>query len=187
MNHTLALGVSFLQIVNLIMALKPLDCIVGQPTTDTMDCMTEQMSQMVAQAKTTNWSGLHSSLALVLNNKDYQIVTKKTTMMTACIDQPVVVHSDIITNLTPFKTLGFQETQKVLQIQVVPQEFPLISFLRNFLLECTLPKIKIIVGEMARPCTCSKAKIGPRPLLDFAPPQRLSIHQQNWHNYGRIF
>jgi hypothetical protein len=38
--------------VNLIMAAKPLDTIIGQPTTKSMDGMMEQMAQMVTPVKT---------------------------------------------------------------------------------------------------------------------------------------
>jgi hypothetical protein len=53
MNYTSASGSSVHQTVSLIMAAKPLDIIVGQPTTDTMNKMVEQMAQMVAPVKTT--------------------------------------------------------------------------------------------------------------------------------------
>jgi len=76
MNYSSAGGSSVHATVNLIMAAKPLNVIAGQPTTATMDKMTEQMAQMVAPIKTTAWGGLHGSLALVLDNADYEIVTK---------------------------------------------------------------------------------------------------------------
>ncbi len=75
MNYTTATGSSAHTTVNLIMLAKPLDIIVGQPTTKSMDRMTEQMAQMVAPVKTTAWGGLHGSLALVLDDADYAIVT----------------------------------------------------------------------------------------------------------------
>jgi hypothetical protein len=52
MNYTLAAGLSVHQMVSLIMLAKPLDVIVGQPTTKSMDKMTEQMAQKVAPVKT---------------------------------------------------------------------------------------------------------------------------------------
>ena len=62
--------------VNLIMVAKPLNIIVGQPTTESMDRMMEQLAQMVAPVKTTAWGGLHGSLALVLDDTEYAIVTR---------------------------------------------------------------------------------------------------------------
>ncbi len=59
MNYSSATGLSVHQTDALIMLAKLLDFIGGQPTTESMDRMTEQMAQMVAPAKTTTWSGLH--------------------------------------------------------------------------------------------------------------------------------
>jgi hypothetical protein len=55
MNYTLATGSSVHQTMSLIMASKPLDKIVGQPTTKTMNKMVEQMAQMVALVKTKSF------------------------------------------------------------------------------------------------------------------------------------
>jgi hypothetical protein len=44
MNYTSATGSSVHQMVSLIMAAKPLDIIVGQPTTETMNKMVEKMA-----------------------------------------------------------------------------------------------------------------------------------------------
>jgi hypothetical protein len=76
MNYSSVTGLSVHQTVALIMLAKPLDAIVGQPTTESMDRMTEQIAQMVAPVKTTAWGGLHGSLALVLDDADYATVTK---------------------------------------------------------------------------------------------------------------
>jgi hypothetical protein len=51
MNYSSAGGSSIHATVNLILAAKPLDTIIGQPTTKSMDRMTEQMTQMVAPVK----------------------------------------------------------------------------------------------------------------------------------------
>ncbi len=59
MNYTSTTGSSVHQMVSLIMAAKPLDVIVGQPTTETMNKMEEQMAQMVALVKTSAWGGRH--------------------------------------------------------------------------------------------------------------------------------
>jgi hypothetical protein len=78
MNNSSALGSSVHQRVSLLMSTKPLDVIVRQPTTKTMNWMTEQMAQMVAPVKTTPWGGLHGLLALVLDDIEYALITKKT-------------------------------------------------------------------------------------------------------------
>ncbi len=53
MNYSSATGSSVHQMIALIILAKPLDVIVGQPTTKSMDRMTEQIAQMVAPVKTT--------------------------------------------------------------------------------------------------------------------------------------
>jgi hypothetical protein len=53
MNYTSAVGSSVHQMVSLIMSAKPLDVIVGQLTTKSMNKMMKQMAQMVAPVKTT--------------------------------------------------------------------------------------------------------------------------------------
>jgi hypothetical protein len=70
MNYSSARGLSIQVTVNLIMAEKPLNTIVGQPTTKSMDRIMEQMAQMIAPVKRTAWGGLHGSLALVLDDVD---------------------------------------------------------------------------------------------------------------------
>jgi hypothetical protein len=77
MNYSSASGSSVHQAVSLLMSTKPLDVIVGQPTTKTMNQMTEQMAQMVVPVKTTAWGGLHGLLALVLDDVEYALITKK--------------------------------------------------------------------------------------------------------------
>ena len=70
MNYTLATGSSPVhQMVSLIMAAKSLNVIGGQPTTETMDKMVEQMAQTVAPVKTIAWGGRHGSLALSLTTR----------------------------------------------------------------------------------------------------------------------
>jgi hypothetical protein len=64
MNYTSAAGSFTHQMVSLIMSAKPLDVIVGQPTTESMNKMMEQMAQMVAPIKTTAWGSRHGLLAL---------------------------------------------------------------------------------------------------------------------------
>ena len=95
MNYSSASGSSIHATVSLIMVAKPLDVIVGQPTTVSMDKMMEQMAQMVAPVKTTAWGGLHGSLALILDNADYEIITKAVVKSTTCLGQPALVNPKI--------------------------------------------------------------------------------------------
>jgi pectate lyase len=122
MNYSSASGSSIHATVNLIMAAKPLDVIVGQPTTATMDKMTEQMAQMVAPVKTTTWGGLHGSLALVLDNADYKIITKAVVKSTMRLGQPALVNSKISNTTSQLNLLTLQTKTKRLQKEFNLQE-----------------------------------------------------------------
>jgi hypothetical protein len=74
------------------MSAKPLDVIVGQPTTKSMDRMMEQIVQMVAPVKTTAWGGLHGSLALVLDDADYTTVTKNIITLAAPLSKLTTIN-----------------------------------------------------------------------------------------------
>jgi hypothetical protein len=115
MNYSSARGLSVHVTVNLIMVAKPLDTIVGQPTTKSMDRMMEKMAKMVTSVKTTAWGGLHGSLALVLNDLDYATVTCWAVTLTAHLIQPPVVNPAIEDNTLQRKLLHLQAAMKNLQ------------------------------------------------------------------------
>ncbi len=102
------------------MAAKPLDIIVGQPTTDTMNKMVEQMAQMVAPVKTTAWGGHHRSL--VLDDADYSSITKAKITSTKPVTQPDAINKGIMALSTPLEILTFQEETKKLQKEFDLQE-----------------------------------------------------------------
>jgi hypothetical protein len=95
MNYSSAGGLSIHVEVNLIMVAKPLNTIVGQPTTKSMDWITKQMAQMVALIKTTAWGVLHGSLVLVLDDVNYATVTCQAVTLTTRLVQPPVVNPAI--------------------------------------------------------------------------------------------
>ncbi len=115
MNYTSATGSSIHQTVSIIMVAKLLDVIIGQPTTETMNKMVEQMAQMDAPVKTTAWGGCHGSKALVLDNADYSSITKVCTTSTPPVTQPDAINKGITATSTPLKILTFQEETKKLQ------------------------------------------------------------------------
>jgi hypothetical protein len=90
MSFSSATGLFVHQMVALIMLAKPLDIIFSQPTTKSMDRMTEQMAQMVTPVKTVAWGGLHGSLALILDDADYATVTKNIVTLLAPLSKPTV-------------------------------------------------------------------------------------------------
>jgi hypothetical protein len=97
------------------MAAKLLDTIIGQPTTKSINRMTEQMAQMVAPVKTTAWGRLHGSLALVLDDVNYSTVTRRAVTLTACFVQPPAVNPAIKDNTPQRKLLCLQADTKNLQ------------------------------------------------------------------------
>ena len=115
MNYSSAIGSYTHQTVSLLMSTKPLDGIVGQPTTETMNWMTEQMAQMVAPVKTIAWGGLHSSLALVLDDTEYALITKNIIKMADALIKPVPINPKIEDKLSPYKILTLQDEWKTLQ------------------------------------------------------------------------
>jgi hypothetical protein len=122
MNYSSASGSSVHATVNLIMAAKPLEVIVRQPTMASMDKMTEQMAQMVVPVKTTPWGGLHGSLALVLDNADYEIITKVVVKSTTRLGQPASVNPKIKDTTSQLNLLTLQAKTKRLQKEFDLQE-----------------------------------------------------------------
>jgi hypothetical protein len=137
MNYSSATGLSVHQMVPLIMSTKTVDVIVGQPTTKSMDRMTEQMAQMVAPVKTTAWGGLHRSLALVLNAVDYATVTKNIITLLALLSKPTTINPKINQLFNPYAILTLQEETKTLL-----KEFNLQEAVTTIGVQCIIDSVK---------------------------------------------
>jgi preprotein translocase subunit YajC len=122
MNFSLATGSSVHQTVALIMLAKLFDVIVSQPTTKSMDRMTEQMARMVAPVKTTAWGGLHGSLALVLYDVDYTTVIKNIVTSLASLIKRTTINPKINKQSNPNEILTLQEETKTFQKEFKVQE-----------------------------------------------------------------
>ena len=72
------------------------------------------MAQMIAPVKTSTWGGLHGSLALVLNDADYTMITKTTVISTTLVAQPGAINKKITATSTPLESLTLQEEMKKL-------------------------------------------------------------------------
>ncbi len=123
--------------VNLIMAAKPLDTIVGQPTTKSMDQMMEQMVQMVTPVKTAAWGGLHGSLALALDDVNYATVTRRAVTLTVRLVQPLTVNPAIKDDTPQRKLLRLQADMKNLQ-----KAFNLQEAITNIGVQCIIDSIE---------------------------------------------
>jgi hypothetical protein len=137
MNYSSAGGSSVHTTVNLIMTAKPLDTIVGQPTTKSMDWMMEQMAQMVAPVKTTARGGLHGSFALVLGDANYATVTRQAVTSTARLVQPPADNPAIEENTPQRELLRLQADTKNLQ-----KAFDLQEAVTNIGVQCIINSIE---------------------------------------------
>jgi hypothetical protein len=137
MNYSSATGSSVHQTVALIMLAKPLNKIFGQPTTKSMDRITEQIAQMVAPVKTTTWGGLHGYLALVLDDADYAMVTKNIVTLAAPLSELTRIYPKINKLSTPYEILTLQEETKTLQ-----KEFELQEAVTTIGVQCFIDSLK---------------------------------------------
>jgi hypothetical protein len=104
------------------MSATPLDVIVGQPTTKSMDRMMEQIAQIVTSVKTTAWGGLYGSLAFVLKDADYATVTKNIVTLVAPLSKPTTINSKINKLSSPSEIPTLQEEMKTHQNKFKLQE-----------------------------------------------------------------
>ena len=137
MNYSSATGPSIHQTVALIMSAKLLDVIVGQPTTESMDRMTEKMAKTVSPVKTTAWGGLHGSLALVLDDADYVMVTKNIITLVAPLSKLTMINPKINKLSTPYEIITLQEEMKTLQ-----KEFELQEAVTTIGVQCIIDSVK---------------------------------------------
>ena len=117
------------------MSTKPLDVIIRQPTTKTMNRMTEPMAQMVAPVKTTGWGGLHGALAFVLDDAEYALITKNAIKTTDTLIKPVSINPKIDDKLSPYEIRTLQDKWKTLQKEFDLQE-AVTSISVQHIIEC---------------------------------------------------
>eukprot|EP00804_Cyclotella_cryptica_P026879 CCRYP_017595-RA/>CCRYP_017595-RA protein AED:0.44 eAED:0.44 QI:0/-1/0/1/-1/1/1/0/180 len=77
----------------------PLNKIVGQPTTSTVNHLWQQIAKIAAAVKTTSWGGRHGHLALVLTDAEYRTVTGNPDIAIDCLPTPPIIASGL-TNTT---------------------------------------------------------------------------------------
>jgi hypothetical protein len=85
--------------VRAIVSPMPLDKIVGQPTTSTVNHLRQQIAKIAAAVKTTSWGGRHGHLALVLNDAEYRTVTGNPDIIIDRLTTPPIVAAGL-TNTT---------------------------------------------------------------------------------------
>eukprot|EP00804_Cyclotella_cryptica_P030544 CCRYP_014827-RA/>CCRYP_014827-RA protein AED:0.57 eAED:0.57 QI:0/0/0/0.5/1/1/2/0/398 len=85
--------------VRAIISPLPLDKIVGQPTTSTVNHLRQQIAKIAAAVKTTSWGGPHGHLALVLTDAEYCTVTGNPDITIDRLPTPPIVAAGL-TNTT---------------------------------------------------------------------------------------
>ena len=106
----------------------PLDKIIGQPTTTTVNHLKQQITKIAAAVKTTKWGGRHRHLALVLDNMSYQAVTGNATLpdgSTNNTDQlhaPPIVPVGITNSTTVVNKIRIMATHTLAQQEFWKQE-----------------------------------------------------------------
>ena len=85
--------------VRAIVSPLPLDKIVGQPTTSTVNHLRQQIAKIAAAVKTTSWGGRHGHLSLVLNDAEYRTVTGNPDITIDRLTTPPIVAAGL-TNTT---------------------------------------------------------------------------------------
>jgi hypothetical protein len=85
--------------VRAIVSPLPLDKIVGQPTTSTVNHLRQQIPKIAAAVKTTSRGGRHGHLALVLTNAEYRTVTGNPDITIDPLPPPPIVTAGL-TNTT---------------------------------------------------------------------------------------
>jgi hypothetical protein len=103
-------GTSCRETVRATMMALPLDVVVGQPTTQTMNLMTEQLAKMCASVRTTAFGGKHGSLAAVIDNAEYRTVTTIASSSTTPLTEPAAVSKTLTKEATPYEILQAQES-----------------------------------------------------------------------------
>jgi hypothetical protein len=168
MNYSSATGSSVHQMITLIMSAKPLDVIVSQPTTKSMDRMTEQLAQMVAPVKTTAWGSLHGSLALVLDNADYATVTINIVTLLEPLSKPTTINPKINELSSLYTILTLQEEMKTL--------------LKEFKLQKAVTTIGVQRNSMK---TTLAMPIKPSNAPSTPPHKMMQGHDERAHQFNR--
>jgi hypothetical protein len=77
---------------------------------------------MVGPIKTTAWGGLHGSLALILDDAEYALITKNVIKTVDALIKPVSINPKINDKSSPYIILTLQDKWKTLQKEFDLQE-----------------------------------------------------------------
>lgn len=78
----------------------PLDRIIGQPTTTTVNHLKQQLAKMASAVKTSNWGGSHGHLPLVISDTEFITVTGNATSVTTRQPKPALINPALTNSTT---------------------------------------------------------------------------------------
>ena len=90
---------------------KPVDKMVGQPTTEFTNLLEQQLAQAADNVATNQWGGTSGCLALVLKQEPFKDATELSNRVYRQT-QPALVHKDINKGSMLYKRMVEQEEQK---------------------------------------------------------------------------
>ena len=99
-----------------------LDRIHGQPTTETMNTMDNQMAKICATVPSTAWGGRHGNLSLTLDRQSYRGATPDVKAIVDRLDPPAAVSAGLGLNATEQETKIARETFAINDIAYKTQE-----------------------------------------------------------------
>ena len=100
MSSPTANEASVYEAVRAIITPLPLDKIIGQPKTSTVNHLRQQIAKIAAAVKTTSWGGRHGHVALVLTDAEYRSVTGNPDIVVDHLPTPPIVSTGLTNNTT---------------------------------------------------------------------------------------
>ena len=122
MNHSSSVGASIPTTCEAIIMSKPVDKIIGQPTTKTTDILEQQLAQAAGAIPTNQWGGTLGCITLVLNQESFR---ETIGILDGKVDRQAklaLVHSGINRDYTPYDRMAKHEDQKEIILDFNMQE-----------------------------------------------------------------
>ena len=136
MNHSSSVGASIHATCEAIIMAKPVDNIVGQLTTRTMDLLEQQLAQAAGAVPTNQWGGTSGCTALVLTKEPSREATGITNGVANIQAKPALIHPRITKDSLVYERMVKQEEQKE-----IIQDFDTQKSVDHLLIECIVGRI----------------------------------------------
>ena len=100
----------------------PLDKIIGQPTTTTVNHLKQQLAKLASAVKTSKWGGAHGHLPLVIGNAEFITVTGDATSVTTRQPKPALTHPNLTNSTTVINRARYSAEQNLSWTEYWKQE-----------------------------------------------------------------